>query len=171
ILHLNEARGYPPWLSTARPPHASVADLRARTNRKPHDAAGWLALAAALETHDRAGAFAAAKRAFSLDPSNISARVAVTVLPFDKDNPGATLSGLMRILQSAPADDAEVRVHVGLVFFWMRDTQDAAAQFRQVLNDDPHTVYGQVASVFTRCIDTPDSCTGGKTGSDPNFSP
>jgi hypothetical protein len=53
----------------------------------------------------------------------------------------------------------------------MRDTQDAAAQFRQVLNDDPHTVYGQVASVFTRCIDTPDSCTGGKTGSDPNFSP
>jgi hypothetical protein len=52
----------------------------------------------------------------------------------------------------------------------MRDTQDAAAQFRQVLNDDPHTVYGQVASVFTRCIDTPDSCRA-TTGSDPNVAP
>ena len=171
LLHLNEAPGYPPWLSTARPPHASVADLRARTKQKPDDAAGWLALAAALEQNDRAGAFSAAKRAFSLDPSSISARVAVTVLPFDKDNPGATLSGIMRILQSAPADDAEVRVHVGLVFFWMRDTQDAAAQFRQVLNDDPETIYAQVASVFTRCIDTPTSCTSAKTGSGTNIAP
>ena len=171
LLHLNEAPGYPPWLSTARPPHASVADLRARTKQKPDDAAGWLALAAALEQIDRAGAFSAARRAFSLDPSNVSARVAVTVLPFDKDNPGATLSGLMRILQSSPADDAEVRVHVGLIFFWMRDTQDAAAQFRQVLNDNPETIYAQVASVFTRCIDTPTSCTSGKRGQTPIFHP
>ncbi len=171
LLHLNEAPGYPPWLSAARPPGASVADLRARAKRKPGDAAGWLALAAALENRNRSAAFAYAKRALSLDPTDVSARVAVAVLPFDKDNPGGALSSLMRILQSSPGDDAEVRVHVGLVFFWMRDTQDAAAQFRQVLDADPKSVYGQVASVFTRCIDTPDSCSGEKTGSDPNFSP
>jgi len=53
----------------------------------------------------------------------------------------------------------------------MRDEQDAAAQFRQVLNDAPTGVYAQVAGVFTRCIDTPSSCQGGKTGSDPNLSP
>ena len=170
LLHLNEAKGYPPWFSTARPDGASVADLRARTRSSPRDAGAWLALAAALENRDRVGAIAAAQKAFALDPNDVSARIAVTVLPFDKDNPGAALSGLMRILQSSPADDAEVRLHVGLVFFWMQDEQDAAAQFRQVLNDDQHGLYGQVAGVFARCIDNPTACTGGKTGSDPNFS-
>jgi tetratricopeptide (TPR) repeat protein len=158
LLHLNEAPGYPPWLLTGAPQGASVSELRARTRAHPRDADAWLALAAALENPDRAAAFAAAKRAFALDPNDVSARIAVTVLPFDKDNPGAALSGLMRILQSSPADDAEIRVHVGLVFFWMRDEQDAAAQFRQVLNDAPTGVYAQVAGVFTRCIDTPSSC-------------
>ena len=168
LLHLNEAKGYPPWFSTARPDGASVADLRARTRSNPRDAEAWLALAAALENRDRAGAIAAAQKAFALDPNNVSARIAVTVLPFDKDNPGAALSGLMRILQSSPADDAEVRLHVGLVFFWMQDDQDAAAQFRQVLNDDQQGLYGQVAGVFARCIDNPTSCTSATTGSDPN---
>jgi tetratricopeptide (TPR) repeat protein len=168
LLHLNEAKGYPPWFSTARPDGASVADLRARTRSNPRDAEAWLALAAALENRDRAGAIAAAQKAFALDPNNVSARIAVTVLPFDKDNPGAALSGLMRILQSSPADDAEVRLHVGLVFFWTQDDQDAAAQFRQVLNDDQQGLYGQVAGVFARCIDNPTSCTSATTGSDPN---
>jgi tetratricopeptide (TPR) repeat protein len=170
LLHLNEAPGYPPWLLTGTPRGVSVSELKAQTRASPRDADAWLALAAALENRDRPAAIAAAKRAFALDPSDISARIAVTVLPFDKDNPGAALSGLMRILQSSPADDAEIRVHVGLVFFWMRDEQDAAAQFRQVLNDDPTGVYAQVAGVFTRCIDTPSSCSA-TTGSDPNVAP
>ena len=171
LLHLNEAPGYPPWLLTGAPHSASVADLRARTQSRPRDAKAWLALAAALENPDRSAAIAAAKRAFALDPNDVSARIAVTVLPFDKDNPGAALSGLMRILQSSPADDAEIRVHVGLVFFWMRDEQDAAAQFRQVLNDAPTGVYAQVAGVFTRCIDNPASCTSGKSVPGTNLSP
>jgi tetratricopeptide (TPR) repeat protein len=170
LLHLNEAPGYPPWLTTERPADATVADLQARTEANPRDAQAWLGLAAALENRDRQGAIAAARHALALDPNDVSARIATTVLPFDKDNPGAALSGLMRILQSSPADDAEVRVHVGLVFFWMRDEQDAAAQFRQVLNDDSHGVYAQVAGVFARCIDNRSSCTREKTGSDPNFS-
>ena len=248
LLHLNEAPGYPPWLTTARPAGVSVADLRARTkahpddarawlalaaaleNRdrlgaiaaakrafdldpgdpsariavtvlpfdkdkpgdalaglmrvlqaspdadaevrrartkaRPNDARAWLALAAALENRDRLGAITAAKRAFALDPGDPSARIAVTVLPFDKDKPGAALAGLMRVLQASPDADAEVRVHVGLVFFWMKDETDAAAQFRQVLKDDPHGIYAQVAGVFTKCIETPASCA--TTGSDPN---
>jgi tetratricopeptide (TPR) repeat protein len=167
LLHLNEAPGYPPWLLTGAPRGASVAELKARTQARPRDADAWLALAAALENRDREAAIGAAKRALSLDPNDVSARIAATVLPFDKDNPGTALSGLMQILQSSPADDAEIRVHIGLVFFWMRDEQDAAAQFRQVLNDDPHGVYAQVAGVFTRCIDNPTACRA-TTGSDPN---
>jgi tetratricopeptide (TPR) repeat protein len=170
LLHLNEAPGYPPWLTTLRPAGASVADLRARTKAHPDDARAWLGLAAALENRDRLGAIAAAKRAFSLDPGNPSARIAVTVLPFDKDNPGTALAGLMRVLQATPDADAEVRVHVGLVFFWMKDTTDAAAQFRQVLTDDPHGIYAQVAGVFTRCIENPTSCAGEKTVSGTNLS-
>jgi tetratricopeptide (TPR) repeat protein len=168
LLHLNEVPGYPPWLTTLRPAGLSAAELRARTKAHPDDARAWLALAAAIQQDDRAGAIAAAKRAFRLDPGNISARVAVAVLPFDKDKPMTTLSSLMNLLQSAPNDDAEVRVHVGLVFFWLKDTTDAAAQFRQVLADDPHGIYAQVAGVFANCIENQATC--GKTGSDPNFS-
>jgi tetratricopeptide (TPR) repeat protein len=171
LLHLNEAPGYPPWLTTARPAGVSVADLRARTKAHPDDAQAWLALAAALENRDRLAAIAAARRAFDIDPGDPSARIAVTVLPFDKDNPGNVLAGLMRVLQASPDADAEVRVHVGLVFFWMKDTTDAAAQFRQVLTDDPHGIYAQVAGVFSRCIETPASCTGAKTGSGTNIAP
>jgi tetratricopeptide (TPR) repeat protein len=169
LLHLNEVPGYPPWLTTARPAGASVADLKARTQARPTDPAAWLALAAALEQRDRSGAIVAARKAFALDPSDVSARVAVTVLPFDKDQPGDALAGLMRVLQSTPGADAEVRVHVGLVFFWMKDDTDAAAQFRQVLADDPHGLYAQVAGVFSRCIENPASCA--TTGSDPNVAP
>jgi tetratricopeptide (TPR) repeat protein len=167
LLHLNEAPGYPPWLTTARPEGASIAQLKARTQSRPDDPDAWLALAAALEQHDRGGAITAARKAFALDPGDVSARVAVTVLPFDKDNPGAALAGLMRVLQASPGADAEVRVHVGLVFFWMRDETDAAAQFRQVLAEDTHGLYAQVAGVFSRCIENPTSCA--KTGSDPNI--
>ena len=167
LLHLNLLRGYPPWFSTVRRDGASVADLRARTKANPRSAAAWLALAAALENTDRGGAIVAAQKALGLDPNSVSARIAVTVLRFDKDNPGAALSNLMRILQSSPADDAEVRLHVGLLFFWMKDDQDAAAQFRQVVNDDSHGLYAQVAGVFARCIDDPNACRA-TTGSDPN---
>ena len=171
LLHLNEVPGYPPWLTTARPAGASVADLRARTQAHPDDPRAWLALAAALENRDRLRRDRGrAKHAFALDPGDPSARIAVTVLPFDKDKPGDALAGLMRVLQASPDADAEVRVHVGLVFFWMKDETDAAAQFRQVLADDPHGIYAQVAGVFSKCIETPASCTGAKTGSDPNFS-
>jgi tetratricopeptide (TPR) repeat protein len=167
LLHLNEVPGYPPWLTTARPPGASVAELEARTQARPNDPDAWLALAAALEQHDRGGAIVAARKAFALDPGDISARVAITVLPFDKDNPGKALAGLMRVLQSTPGSDAEVRVHVGLVFFWMKDETDAAAQFRQVLADDPHGLYAQVAGVFSRCIESPTSCANTATSSPP----
>ena len=170
LLHLNEVPGYPPWLTTARPAGASVADLKARTQARPNDPAAWLALAAALEQRDRGGAIVAARKAFALDPSDVSARVAVTVLPFDKDQPGDALAGLMRVLQSTPGADAEVRVHVGLVFFWMKDDTDAAAQFRQVLADDPHGLYAQVAGVFSRCIENPTSCTSAKTVPGTNLS-
>ena len=170
LLHLNLLPGYPPWFSTVRPSGASVADLRAQTKSNPRDAAAWLGLAAALENRDRGGALAASQKALALDPNDVSARIAVTVLGFDKDAPGTALSGLMRILQSAPADDAEVRLHVGLLFFWMKDSQDAAAQFRQVVSDDSHGLYAQVAGVFARCIDDPTSCKSGKTVPGTNFS-
>jgi tetratricopeptide (TPR) repeat protein len=165
LLHLNLLPGYPPWFSTVRPQHASVAELRARTTANPRDPAAWLALAAALENRDRGGAIAAAQKALALDPNGVTGRIAVTVLRFDKDNPGAALSGLMRILQSSPADDAEVRLHVGLLFFWMKDDQDAAAQFRQVVNDGSHGIYAQVAGVFARCIDDRNSCANATTAS------
>src|SRR5204862_4389428 len=53
LLHLNEAPGYPPWLTTARPAGASIGELRARTRARPGGAQAWLAAAAAPDNRER----------------------------------------------------------------------------------------------------------------------
>jgi tetratricopeptide (TPR) repeat protein len=168
LLHINrEARGYPPWVSAARPRGASVADLRARTRAHPSDASAWLGLAAALERTDRVAAIAAAKRALALEPADVSARVAALVLPFDKDNPMLALNGLRDVVQEHPGSPEAV-FHLGLVYYWLLDDADAQAQFRQVISAAPNSAYGQIAAVFSHCIDSRGTCkAAGSAGSSP----
>ena len=82
------------------------------------------------------------------------------MLGFDKENTATSLGNLMTLAQAHPRN-AEIRFHVGLLFFWLKDRQDTIAQMRQVLANDPHGPYSAVAKVFIACLDNPNgaACT------------
>jgi tetratricopeptide (TPR) repeat protein len=160
VLHVGrEAPGYPPYFPPAAP-RGSLKALRAEVAAHPTSAAAWLGLAARLERSDRLAAQKAARKAAALDPNGVSEQVAKAVLGFDKDRPMDSLQTLMTLTsQPGVQQNPEVRFHLGVLYFWLRDSQDAAAQFRQVVQDSPGSGYAQVAHVFEACIDDKAECT------------
>jgi tetratricopeptide (TPR) repeat protein len=159
LLHLRqEVGGYPPYFAPSAP-KGSLKSLQAAVHANPRSAAAWLALAVRLESTDRLAALRDARQAASLDPEGVSEQVAVAVLGFDKDSP-ATAVGTLGTLasQTQTQQNPEVRFHLGILFFWIRDGQDAAGEFRQVVADAPHSSYAVIAHVFERCIDSRAAC-------------
>ena len=155
-LHAPQQRSdYPIYIPPQGTPHGSVAHLRALVRRHPRDAGAWLGLAAAeqgawLQSHraaDRLAAQAAARRALQVDPTGISPRVAAAVLTYDKDKPAATFSQLGPLVQQV-SDPTEVRFHLGLLLYWLNDNTDAAAQWRQVVDASPGSIYGRTAAAL-----------------------
>jgi tetratricopeptide (TPR) repeat protein len=159
LLNLNEVRGYPLYF----PPVSSgkkLAVLRAAVKRNPGSAAAWLQLAVALERGDRLEAIRDAKRAAALDPNGVAGQVAVTVLGFNKDRPMDAISTLGQLATDpATQKDPAVHFHLGELYFWIRDSQDAIAQFSQVEQDArPTDFYRQIAHVFAACINSSAAC-------------
>jgi tetratricopeptide (TPR) repeat protein len=159
LLHLNEVQGYPLYF----PPVSSrrkVASLEAAAKRNPANAAVWLQLAVARERSNRLEAIKDAKRAAALDPNAVPGQVAVAVLGFNKDRPMDAIAALGRLATAAATqNDPAVHFHLGLLYFWIRDSQDATAQFRQVEQDAPaNDPYRQVAHVFSKCINDAAAC-------------
>jgi tetratricopeptide (TPR) repeat protein len=159
LLHLDtEVQGYPPYFPSTSE-QRSLAALRAAVHTNPASAAAWLALAAGLERSDRLAALRAARRAAGLDPAGVSEQVAVAVLGFSKDRPATSVGTLGDLAsQTQTEQNPEVRFHLGLLFFWIREGQDAAGEFRQVQADAPKSAYAKIAHVFESCIDSPAAC-------------
>jgi tetratricopeptide (TPR) repeat protein len=159
LLHLgHEAPGYPPYFPPS-PTGKSLRVLQAAVAASPTSSGAWLALAARLERTDRLAAQRDALQAARLNPQGISEQVAVAVLGFDKDAPMKTLQTMLTLASETQAQqDPEVLFHLGLVYFWMQDRQDAAGEFSQVESDAPHSHYAPIAHVFARCIDSPAAC-------------
>jgi tetratricopeptide (TPR) repeat protein len=155
-----EVGGYPLYFPPATP-HGTIKELRAATVAHPSSAAAWLALAVGLERSDRLAAIQAARKAAALEPNGVSEQVAVAVLGFDKERPMGALQALQTLTsQPGVQQNPEARFHLGLIYFWLKDSQDAAAQFRQVVQDAPgNGYYAQIAHVFEACIDNKAECT------------
>lgn len=165
LLNYKEAPGYPSYTLAGTSPKGSLASLRAAVKRHPTDSNAWLNLAWKLQTVDRSAAIVAAQRAESLAPGAVSPIVAANVLGFNKENTAPSMGNLMTLANSHPTND-EIRFHVGLLFFWLRDRQDTIAQMRQVISNHPHGPYSAVARVFITCLDNPTggACTKLKAG-------
>src|SRR5947209_2777653 len=155
-LHTPQQRpDYPIYIPPEGTPHGTVAQMRALVRRHPRDAGAWLGLAVAeqgawLASHrapDRLAAQAAARRALQVDPTGVSPRVAAAVLTYDKDKPAATFGQLGPLIQQA-SDPTEIRFHVGLLLYWLNDDTDAAAQWRQVVDASPNSIYGRTAAAL-----------------------
>jgi hypothetical protein len=63
------------------------------------------------------------------------------VLGYSKDDPSAAFSVLGPLAQQA-SDTTEIRFHLGELLYWLKQDTDAVAQWRQVEQDSPDSVYG-----------------------------
>ncbi len=149
-LHVKDQLfGYPLYIAPPGLPAGSVAKLRTLSVSRPNDSTVWLALAYQLQASDHLAALAAARRALELDPTGISPRVAVAVLGYSKDNPAASFAVLGPLSQQA-SDTTEIRFHLGMLLYWLKQNTDAEAQWRQVEQGSPDSVYGKVAARLMR---------------------
>lgn len=155
-LHAPQQRAdYPVYIPPDGTPSGSVAHLRALVRRHPRDSGAWLGLAVAeqrawLQSHhagDRLAAQAAARRALEVDPTGVSPRVAVAVLTYNKDKPAATFGQLGPMTEQA-TDPTDIRFHLGMLLYWLNDDTDAVAQWRQVVDASPKTIYGRTAAAL-----------------------
>jgi hypothetical protein len=145
-LHANDQlRGYPLYIAPAGIPGGSLTKLRALAKREPNRSDVWLALAYRLQLNHHRDALADARRALELDPTGLSPRVAVAVLGYSKDNPSASFAVLGPLSQQV-SDATEIRFHLGMLLYWLKQNTDAEAQWRQVEQDSPDSAYGRVAA-------------------------
>jgi tetratricopeptide (TPR) repeat protein len=141
----DQLRGYPLYIAPAGIPGGSLATLRTLARRQPNRSDVWLALAYRLQIAHHRDALADARRALELDPTGISPRVAVAVLGYSKDNPSASFAVLGPLSQQV-SDATEIRFHLGMLLYWLKQNTDAEAQWRQVEQDSPDSAYGRVAA-------------------------
>jgi hypothetical protein len=148
VLHFPAQRpGYPLWVPPPGLPTGTVQELRAEAAANPNQGQVWLALAAKLQASDRRQAVEDARKAQTLLPTAVTPRIAVAVLAFDKDNPDASF-GVLGPLTTQVPDGAlpEVRFHLGMLLWWLKQDTDALAQWRQVVQAVPESDYGVIAA-------------------------
>jgi hypothetical protein len=146
---------YPIYVPPRGTPTGSLAHLQALVKAHPDQGSDWLGLAYEEQRQwlkhrlapYRLAAQAAARRALQADPTGVSPRVAVAVLTYDKDNPAASFSVLGPLVQQA-SDPTEIRFHLGELLYWLNQDTDAVAQWRQVVDDSPHSIYGRTAATL-----------------------
>jgi Flp pilus assembly protein TadD len=128
-------------------PAGGVKQLRRLAARQPNRSDVWLALAYQLQRTNHVEALADARKALELDPTGVSPRVAVAVLAYSKDDPSVAFAVLGPLTQQA-SDTTEIRFHLGELLFWLKQDTDAEAQWRQVEQDSPDSLYGRTAAAL-----------------------
>jgi tetratricopeptide (TPR) repeat protein len=146
-LHTEQRSGYPLYIAPVGMPAGSVKQLRRLAARQPNRSDVWLALAYQLQRTNHVEALADARKALELDPTGVSPRVAVAVLAYSKDDPSAAFAVLGPLAQQA-SDTSEIRFHLGELLFWLKQDTDAEAQWRQVEQDSPDSLYGRTAAAL-----------------------
>ena len=148
-LHTNQRGGYPLYIAPAGLPSGDAKQLRMLAAGQPNRSDVWLALAYQLQRTDHVEALADARKALELDPTGVSPRVAVAVLAYSKDDPSAAFAVLGPLTQQA-SDTTEIRFHLGELLYWLKQDTDAKAQWRQVEQDSPTSVYGGAAALLMK---------------------
>ena len=49
-------------------------------------------------------------------------------------------------LSQQASDTTEIRFHLGELLYWLKQDTDAEAQWRQVEQDSPDSIYGRIAA-------------------------
>jgi len=149
LLHPSMLPKYPPFFpSASEPAGATLASLRAAAEHAAGDIEAQLQYGAALAVAGRRrDALAYYRRALAAAPTSVEARVAVAVGGFAKDNPAQTFGIVGPLVRDNPTDPVP-RFHLGLMLLWIRDDQQAKAEFAQVARSAPASRLGRLAALF-----------------------
>lgn len=148
LLHPAMPSGYPPYVSATPLPAASLAQLKTAAASQADELQPQLDYGAALlATGQRTAAVEAFSAALAVDPGSVEAKVGKVIASYRKDRPAASFGQMGPLVRDNPGN-ASPRLHLALMLLWLRDTDTARAELRQVAALDPTSRLGQVAQQF-----------------------
>jgi tetratricopeptide (TPR) repeat protein len=148
LLHPEQNKQYPPFISNVKLPGGGVAERKRAAAAHPGSADLQLAYALALQgAGKRTAARAAAEQAVAADPRNLDAQVAAIVLGYDKDAPATAVGALGALIKQNP-DQVGPVLHLGILLLWIERNTLAAQEFAKAAKISPTSRDGRIASAF-----------------------
>jgi thioredoxin-like negative regulator of GroEL len=95
----------------------------------------------------RTAAVTAFSSALAVDPGSVEAKVGKIIASYSKDNPAGSFGQMGPLVRDNPGN-VSPRLHLALMLLWLRDTDTARAELRQVAAQDPNGRLGKVAQQF-----------------------
>jgi len=148
LMHPAMPTGYPPYVAATAIPAGTLAQLKAAAVAHADQLQPQLDYGAALlAVGQRTAAADAFLNALAVDPGSVEAKVGKIIATYSKDNPAASFGQMGPLVRDNP-DNPSPRLHLALMLLWLRDTETARAELRQVAALDPQSRLGQVAQQF-----------------------
>ncbi len=148
LLHPATAPGYPPFIASTVAATETLADAKAAAQAAPTLAQPQIAYGAALlAAGQRSAAADAFDAALVADPKSVEAKVGKIIAGYNKDNPAGSFGQMGPLVRDNPTDPSP-RLHLALMLLWLRDTDTARAQLRQVATLAPNARLGKIAQQF-----------------------
>jgi tetratricopeptide (TPR) repeat protein len=137
--------GYPPFVPSTVVPTRTLAELKQAADTKLEQLQPQLDYGTALlAAGQRKAAVAAFSDALAVDPDSVEAKVGKIIASYNKDNPAASFGQMGPLARDNPSN-VSPRLHLAMMLLWLRDTDTARAQLRQVAAKDPNGRLGQFA--------------------------
>jgi tetratricopeptide (TPR) repeat protein len=137
--------GYPPFVPSQAVPTRTLAQLKQAADTRFEQLQPQLDYGAALlAAGQRKAAGAAFSDALAVDPDSVEAKVGKIIASYNKDKPAASFGQMGPLARDNPSN-VSPRLHLAMMLLWLRDTDAARAQLRQVAAKDPNGRLGQFA--------------------------
>ncbi len=137
--------GYPPFVPSQAVPTRTLAQLKAAADTRFEQLQPQLDYGAALlAAGQRKAAGAAFSDALAVDPDSVEAKVGKIIASYNKDKPAASFGQMGPLARDNPSN-VSPRLHLAMMLLWLRDTDAARAQLRQVAAKDPNGRLGTFA--------------------------
>ena len=152
LLHPAMPSGYPPFVLATATKGESLATLKRQAAAAPNDAQAQVTYGAALiGAGQRLAAVEAFDAAMVVDPGLVEAKVGKIIAGYAKDNPAGSFGQMGPLVRDNPSDPSP-RLHLALMLLWLRDSDTARAELRQVAASDPTSPLSQVAKQLLATI-------------------
>jgi tetratricopeptide (TPR) repeat protein len=148
LIHPSAPGGYPPYIAAQPVTQGTLAELKAAAVAHADQLQPQLDYATALlGDGQRTAAVTAFSNALAVDPGSVEAKVGKIIASYSKDNPAGSFGQMGPLVRDNPGN-VSPRLHLALMLLWLRDTDTARAELRQVAAQDPNGRLGKVAQQF-----------------------